>query len=130
MLKIILFQNLGQRWKYSRTCLNRTPLGLKNLFSLDRFKLRRHLVDRTVKSVWFRQVYGLLRVQFRQVSLYYLYMYIVHISVKSPLGHMSTPFTFFHTGLFGCHCILPIVGFSLIVFMDMHSFSVMKKVCG
>ena len=49
--------------KYSKTCLNRTPLWLKNLFSLDRFKLHRHLVDGTVKSVWFRQVFGLLGVQ-------------------------------------------------------------------
>jgi hypothetical protein len=35
---------------YSKTYLNRTPLGLKNLFSLDRclvyrFKLHRHLVN-------------------------------------------------------------------------------------
>jgi len=61
---------------YSKTCLNRTLLGLKNLFSLDRFKLfrqvfgldrfklHRHLVDGTVKSVWLRQVFGLLRVQY------------------------------------------------------------------
>ena len=52
-------------------------------FGLHRFKLHRHLVDETVKSVWFRQVFGLLRVwfrqifgllrvQFRQVSLYYI----------------------------------------------------------
>ena len=52
---------------YSETCLNRTPLGLNNLFSLDRFKSYRHLVDGTVKSFWVRQVFGLLRVQFRQV---------------------------------------------------------------
>ena len=50
--------------KYSKTCLNRTPFGLKNLFSLDGFslhwfKLHRHLLDGTVKSVWFRQVFGL-----------------------------------------------------------------------
>ena len=44
---------------YSKTCLNRTPLGLKNVFSLDRyfglhrFKLHRHLVDGTVMSVMF-----------------------------------------------------------------------------
>jgi hypothetical protein len=50
-----------------KTCLNRTPLGLKNLFILDRFKLHRHLVDGTVKCVWLRQVFGLLRVWFRQV---------------------------------------------------------------
>ena len=36
-------------------------------FGLHRFKLHRHLVDETVKSVWFRQVFGLLRVWFRQV---------------------------------------------------------------
>ena len=59
--------------KYSKTCLSRTPLGLKNLsslcrcFGLHRFKLHRHLVDGIVKSVWLRQVFGLLRVQFRRV---------------------------------------------------------------
>jgi hypothetical protein len=37
------------------------------VFGLHRFKLHRHLVDRTVKPVWFRQVFGLLRVQLRQV---------------------------------------------------------------
>ena len=57
---------------YSKTCLNRTPLGLKNLFSLDRCLVYTgsnytHLVDRTVKTVWLRQVFGLLSVQFRQV---------------------------------------------------------------
>jgi hypothetical protein len=36
---------------------------LRQVFGLHRFKLHRHLVDRTVKSVWFRQVLGLLRVQ-------------------------------------------------------------------
>ena len=40
------------------------------MFGLHRFKLHRHLVDGTVKCVWFRQVFGLLRVRFRQVSLY------------------------------------------------------------
>ena len=59
---------------YSKTCLNQTPLGLKNLFSLDRFKLHRHLVDGTVKCVWFRQVFGLIRVLFRQVLLYMIYL--------------------------------------------------------
>ena len=37
------------------------------VFGLQRFKLHIHLVDWTVKSVWFRQVFGLLRVLFRQV---------------------------------------------------------------
>ena len=49
----------------------------RQVFDLHRFKLHRHLVDgtiksvwftqgsvyRTIKSVWFRQVFGLLRVQ-------------------------------------------------------------------
>ena len=39
-------------------------------FGLHRFKLHRHLVDMTVKSVWIRQVFSLLRVRFVQVSLY------------------------------------------------------------
>ena len=34
-----------------------------------RFKLQRHLIDGTVNSVWIRNVFGLLRVRFRQVSL-------------------------------------------------------------
>ena len=50
------------------------PMGLKNLFSLDRY-----LVDTgsnyidiygIVKSVWLRQVFSLFRVRFRQISLY------------------------------------------------------------
>jgi hypothetical protein len=44
---------------------------LRQVFGLHRFKLHRHLVDGTVKSVWFRQVFGLLRVRLRQVWLYY-----------------------------------------------------------
>jgi hypothetical protein len=40
------------------------------VFGLHRFKLHRHLVDGTVSSVWFRQVFGLLRVRFRQISMY------------------------------------------------------------
>jgi len=57
---------------YNQTCLNRSPLGLTHLFTLDRFKLHRHLVDGT--SVWFRQLFGLPRVRFRQVSLYIYYL--------------------------------------------------------
>ena len=51
-------------------------MGLKNLFSLDRYSVYtdsnylRQLVDGIVKSGWFRQVFGLLRVRFRQVLLY------------------------------------------------------------
>ena len=41
----------------------------RQVFGLLWFKLHRHLVDRAVKSVWLRQVFGLLRVRFRQVSL-------------------------------------------------------------
>ena len=43
----------------------------RQVFGLHRFKLHRHLVDGTVKSVWFLQDFGFLWVQFRQVSLYY-----------------------------------------------------------
>ena len=43
---------------------------LRQVFGLHRFKLHRHLVDGTVKSVWYRRVFGLLRVRFRKVSLY------------------------------------------------------------
>ena len=46
------------------------------MFGLHRFKLHRHLVDGTVNSVWFRQVFGLLRVLFRQVSHYFFYIFI------------------------------------------------------
>jgi hypothetical protein len=61
---------------YSKTCLSRTPSGLKNMFTLDRCLVYTgsnyiHLVDETVKSVWFRQVFSLLRVRFRSVSLYF-----------------------------------------------------------
>ena len=40
------------------------------MFGLHRFKLHRHVVDGTVKFVWFRQIFGLLRIRFIQVSLY------------------------------------------------------------
>ena len=39
----------------------------RQVFGLHRFNLRRHLIDRTLKSVWFRQVLGLRRVWFSQV---------------------------------------------------------------
>ena len=48
-------------------------MGLTNLFCLDRYLVYtgsnyiRHLVGGTVKSVWFRQVFDLLRVRFKQV---------------------------------------------------------------
>jgi hypothetical protein len=35
----------------------------RQVFGLHRFKLHSYLVYRTVKSVWFRQVFGLLTVQ-------------------------------------------------------------------
>ena len=37
------------------------------MFGLHSVKLHRHLGYGTVKSVWFKLVFGLLRVQFRQV---------------------------------------------------------------
>ena len=39
----------------------------RQVFGFHRFKLHRHLVDMIVKSVWFRQVFDLLRVRVRQV---------------------------------------------------------------
>jgi len=42
----------------------------RQVIGLHKFKLNRYLVDETVKSVGIRQVFGLLRVRFRQVSLY------------------------------------------------------------
>ena len=41
----------------------------RQVFGLHSFKLYRDLVDETVKSVWLRQVFSLLRVRFRQVSV-------------------------------------------------------------
>jgi len=75
----------------SQTCLNRIPLRQKNLFSLDRFLVytgsnHRHLLDRTVNSVWFRQVICLLSVQFRQVfglHRFKLHRHLVDGTVKS-----------------------------------------------
>ena len=46
------------------------------VFGLHRFKLHRHLVDGIVKSIWFSQVFGLLRVRFRHISLYYICHYV------------------------------------------------------
>jgi hypothetical protein len=48
---------------------------------LHRFKLHRLLVDVTVKSVWFRQVFGLLRVRIRQVLLYIVNPYNTRIYI-------------------------------------------------
>ena len=69
-------------WLYSKTYLNRTPLdwiicSVRQVFDLHRFKLHRHLVDGTVKSVWLGQVFCLLGVRFSQVSLYQFYFIIV-----------------------------------------------------
>ena len=41
----------------------------RQVLGLHRVKLDRHLVDGTLKSIWIRQVFGLLRVWFKQVSL-------------------------------------------------------------
>ena len=57
-----------------KTCLSRTSFGteefvqFRQVFDLHRFILHSDLVDWTVKSVCFMQVFGLLRVRFRQVS--------------------------------------------------------------
>jgi hypothetical protein len=42
----------------------------RQVFGLHMFKLHRHLINGTVKSVWLRQVFGLLRVRVKQVALY------------------------------------------------------------
>ena len=44
-----------------------TLVQYRHIFGLHRFKLHRYLV----KSVWYRQIFSGLRVQFRQGSLYY-----------------------------------------------------------
>ena len=47
----------GHVFMYIKTCLNRTPFGteefvqFRQVFGLHMFKLHRHLVDVTVKSV-------------------------------------------------------------------------------
>ena len=60
--------------KYNKTCLNRTQfVQYRQVFGLHRFKLHRHLVDGTVKSVWFTQgsVYRTVKsVWFTQGSVY------------------------------------------------------------
>jgi hypothetical protein len=43
---------------------------------IEVFTERLHLVDGIVKSVWFSQGFGLLRVRFRQISLYYICHYV------------------------------------------------------
>ena len=47
------------------------------------FKLHRQLVDGIVKSVWLRQVFGLLRIRFKQV---YSGIGLDRFSVYSGLG--------------------------------------------
>ena len=46
---------------------NEQFVQFRQVFGLHRFKLHSHLIDGTVTSVWFRQVFGLLRVLFRQI---------------------------------------------------------------
>jgi hypothetical protein len=58
----------------------------RQVFGLHRFKSHRHWVDRTVKSVWFRQVISLLSVQLRQVfglHRFKLHRHLVDGTVKS-----------------------------------------------
>ena len=38
-------------------------IQFRQMLGLYTYKLHRHLVDETIKAVWFRQVFGLLRVQ-------------------------------------------------------------------
>jgi hypothetical protein len=57
-------------WSYCLRLLFKLPRHLvdgtvksvwfRQVFGLHRFKLHRHLVDWTVKSVWFRQVFKLI----------------------------------------------------------------------
>ena len=57
-------RSYGHRLRYSKICLIRTPMGLKNffhfkeVFDLHRFKLHSQVVEGIVKSVWFMQVFG------------------------------------------------------------------------
>jgi hypothetical protein len=62
----------------------------RQVFDLSRSKLHRNFVHGIVKSVWFRQVFGLLRVQFRQVSLY---IYSSCISSLMPWYMKESPST-------------------------------------
>ena len=71
-------------------------MGLKILFSLDRYSVYtgsnyRQLVDRDgiVKSVWFRQVFSLHRVRFRQVSLYKLSDLQSNLYIKDTQGNQK-----------------------------------------
>jgi hypothetical protein len=66
------------------TSLNRTPFGT------EEFTLQRHLVDGNVKSVWFRQVFGLLRIRLRYVSLY-----CVTASCTRNMSEETSPFWFY-----------------------------------
>ena len=52
------------------------------MFGLHGLKLHRHLVDGAVKSVWFRQVFDLHRVWFRQVSMYLQVVKCCNIDIK------------------------------------------------
>ena len=80
------------------------PMRLKNLFSLDRY-----LVDTgsnyidiygIVKSVWFRQVFSLLRVRFRQISLY---KYVLHCRSRyEEGGGVWAPISWFNSTIFLC----------------------------
>jgi hypothetical protein len=79
------------------SCKNLFPIQLyiyidNKIIIKYRFKLHRYLVDETVKSVWIRQVFGLLRVRFRQVSLYKIWSSILEIKTMAMLqvenGHI------------------------------------------
>ena len=79
------------------SCKNLFPIQLyiyidNKIIIKYRFKLHRYLVDETVKSVWIRQVFGLLRVRFRQGSLYKIWSSILEIKTMAMLqvenGHI------------------------------------------
>jgi hypothetical protein len=61
------------------------------VFGLDRFvTLQRQLVDGNVKSVWFRQVFGLLRIWLR-----YVLLHCVTASCTRNMSEETRPFWFY-----------------------------------
>jgi hypothetical protein len=85
------------RLRYSKTCLIWTPMGLKNcfhfkeVFGLHRFKLHRQVVEGIVKSVWFMQVFGLLRVRFHCIA--FLVSDSCRSTIKKNGNHISADVT-------------------------------------
>jgi hypothetical protein len=75
MLRFVLQQNLSKPNPFG----TEEFVQFRQVLGVHRIKLHRHLVDGTVKSVWLKQVFGLLRVRFRQVSLLYISVCITAI---------------------------------------------------